>query len=64
VGEAATIELLVGRFRPGRLGFHFFFSFFFPIKNIKYILNISKNHNNYTKLFIIKIFIFRPKFLY
>jgi hypothetical protein len=56
----------MGRFRAGRLGFHFFiFSFFISIKTInKYILNISKNHNNYTKMFIIKIFIFGPKLLY
>jgi hypothetical protein len=44
---------LVGRI--GRLGLGFFFSFFysFLFKNINiniYILNNSKNHNNYTKI--------------
>jgi hypothetical protein len=46
---------LLGRFRLG-LGFFFFFFFFFfsfsfLFLNInKYILNNSKNHNNYSKI--------------
>jgi hypothetical protein len=50
---------LMGQIRPRRLGFLFFTFIFISHKNInKYIFKIVKNHNNYTKFFIIKTFIF------
>jgi hypothetical protein len=47
----------------------FLFPFFLSFFSIKYIyiyifINISKNHNNYPKIFRIKKVIFRPKFSY
>jgi hypothetical protein len=57
-GEVAAGWALMGRIRLGFGCFVLsFFSFSFFTRNInKYILNISKNHNNYPKLFMTKIF--------